>query len=93
MPGTVSDLVVQRLRTWGVTRIYGYPGDGINGLMGALRRAEGEIELRRYQEDGRALVLQRLRRMGVDLIEAPWDRISYRLIDRYLEIKRAESIG
>ena len=41
----------------------------------------------------RALVLQRLRRMGVDIIEAPWDRIGYRLIDRYLEIKRTEAIG
>jgi len=41
----------------------------------------------------RALVLQRLRQMGVDIIEAPWDRIGYRLIDRYLEIKRAEAIG
>ena len=41
----------------------------------------------------RALVLQRLRRMGVDIIEAPWEQIGYRLIDRYLEIKRAESIG
>ena len=35
---TVSDQVVQRLHDWGVRRIYGYPGDGINGLMGALDR-------------------------------------------------------
>ncbi|MDD3798305.1 MAG: DUF58 domain-containing protein [Novosphingobium sp.] len=41
----------------------------------------------------RALVLQRLRQLGVDVIEAPWDRIGYRLIDRYLEIKRAGAIG
>ncbi len=41
----------------------------------------------------RALVLQRLRQAGVDVIEAPWDRIGYRLIDRYLEIKRAGAIG
>jgi uncharacterized protein (DUF58 family) len=41
----------------------------------------------------RALVLERLRRLGVDVIEAPWEQIGYRLIDRYLEIKRAESIG
>ncbi|HVS72101.1 MAG TPA: thiamine pyrophosphate-requiring protein [Phycisphaerae bacterium] len=36
---TVSDFVVSRLSQWGIERIYGYPGDGINGLMGALRRA------------------------------------------------------
>lgn len=41
----------------------------------------------------RSLVLQRLRQMGVDIIEAPWDRIGYRLIDRYLDIKRSGAIG
>ena len=41
----------------------------------------------------RALVLQRLRRLGVDVIEAPHDAIGYRLIDRYLEAKRSEAIG
>ncbi len=41
----------------------------------------------------RALVLQRLRQLGVDVIEAPWESIGYRLIDRYFEIKRSEAIG
>ena len=41
----------------------------------------------------RTLVLTRLRRLGVDVIEAPHDAIGYRLIDRYLEKKRAEAIG
>src|SRR5690554_4447975 len=36
----VSDFVLQRLSDWGVNRIYGYPGDGINGLLGALNRSE-----------------------------------------------------
>lgn len=35
---TVSDHVLERLHAWGVRRIYGYPGDGINGLMGAFGR-------------------------------------------------------
>ena len=39
MAETVSDFLVSRLAAWGVTRIYGYPGDGINGIMGALNRA------------------------------------------------------
>ena len=38
----VADLVVERLRAWGVPRVFGYSGDGINGLMGALRRADGD---------------------------------------------------
>ena len=37
----VGDFLIERLSDWGVRRIYGYPGDGINGIMGALepRRA------------------------------------------------------
>src|SRR5690348_1842857 len=48
---TVSDFIVQRLHEWGVRRIYGYPGDGINGLMGAMNRADGEIELVRARHE------------------------------------------
>src|SRR5688500_13614195 len=44
MSKTVSDFLVERLHAWGVRRIYGYPGDGINGIMGALRRAKGAID-------------------------------------------------
>lgn len=36
----VSDFLLQRLSLWGIKRIYGFPGDGINGLMGALNRAD-----------------------------------------------------
>jgi len=41
----------------------------------------------------RKLVLGRLRRMGVDVIEAPWDAIGPRLIDRYFAIRASEAIG
>src|SRR5438128_8968259 len=44
MAETTSDFLVKRLGEWGVRRIYGYPGDGINGIMGALERAEGKID-------------------------------------------------
>jgi pyruvate dehydrogenase (quinone) len=40
---TVSDFLVERLRAWGVRRVFGYPGDGINGVVGALARATDEI--------------------------------------------------
>ena len=45
MSKLVADLILERLRAWGVHRIYGYPGDGINALLGALDRAEGDPEL------------------------------------------------
>ena len=39
MSQTVGDYLLDRLGTWGVKRIYGYPGDGINGVMGAFERS------------------------------------------------------
>jgi len=36
---TASDVLVDRLQAWGVDRVFGYSGDGINGVMGALRRS------------------------------------------------------
>src|SRR3954463_87779 len=44
MSKTVGDFFWQRLREWGVHRVFGYPGDGINGLVGALDRAQNNPE-------------------------------------------------
>src|SRR3954463_8750049 len=44
MANTVSDFFWQRLSEWGVKRIFGYPGDGINGLIGALARRGDKME-------------------------------------------------
>lgn len=41
---TVADFVVDRLVQWNVRRIFGYPGDGINGVLGAMNRRQGAIE-------------------------------------------------
>ncbi|MEP1422262.1 MAG: DUF58 domain-containing protein [Erythrobacter sp.] len=41
----------------------------------------------------RRVVLGRLRQMGVDVIEAPYDQLGYDLIDRYYTIKNSEAIG
>ena len=40
----VADYLLERLRQWGVHRIYGYPGDGINAVLGALDRSDGDPE-------------------------------------------------
>jgi pyruvate dehydrogenase (quinone) len=36
----VSDYLLERLRAWGVDHVFGYPGDGINGILAAFGRAE-----------------------------------------------------
>src|SRR4051794_35550312 len=40
MSETVGDFVLNRLREWGIEHVFGYPGDGINGLLAAWGRAE-----------------------------------------------------
>ena len=44
MSSTVSDFFWQRMSEWGIHRVFGYPGDGINGLLGALDRAKDRFE-------------------------------------------------
>jgi len=44
MADTVADFIWQRLQAWGARRVYGYPGDGIGGLIGALARLDGTID-------------------------------------------------
>lgn len=44
MAKNVAQYTIDRLHEWGIKRIFGYPGDGINGLMGALRKAEDKVE-------------------------------------------------
>jgi pyruvate dehydrogenase (quinone) len=41
---TASDFLITRISEWGLKRIYGYPGDGINGIIGAIDRANDAIE-------------------------------------------------
>jgi pyruvate dehydrogenase (quinone) len=44
MAQTCADFLIKRLHEWGITRIYGYPGDGINGILGALDRASDKVD-------------------------------------------------
>src|SRR3954454_382027 len=42
MSTTVADQLLARLRDWGVEQVFGYPGDGINGILGAFSRADDQ---------------------------------------------------
>src|SRR5215207_1540892 len=57
MSKLVADFVLERLREWGVHRIYGYPGDGINALLGALDRADGDPELIQVRHEEMAALM------------------------------------
>jgi pyruvate dehydrogenase (quinone) len=43
MPDT-AQFILNRLTKWGIKRVYGYPGDGINGLLGAFHEVGDELE-------------------------------------------------
>ncbi|WP_295658242.1 thiamine pyrophosphate-requiring protein [uncultured Nocardioides sp.] len=52
----VADVMVERLHAWGVSRLFGYSGDGINSFLGALRRAGGPHLVQARHEETAALM-------------------------------------
>jgi pyruvate dehydrogenase (quinone) len=57
MSRTVGDFIWQRLQTWGVRRVFGYPGDGIGGLIAALARTEGAIDFVQVRHEEMAALM------------------------------------
>ena len=45
MSNTVGDFILQRIKSWNVQRVFGFPGDGIAGLVAALGRDDGDDAL------------------------------------------------
>jgi pyruvate dehydrogenase (quinone) len=44
MAKTTADLLIERLIAWGVDTIFGFPGDGINGIFEALRTHQDKLK-------------------------------------------------
>ena len=57
--------------------------------VGAIGRAVAADGLLRQRDT----VLARLRQLGVDVIQVPWEQLGFAVIDRYLAIKRSGRIG
>jgi pyruvate dehydrogenase (quinone) len=53
---TVSEFLIERLHAWGVRRIFGYPGDGINGIIAAL-----DIHQKKHADAGDAIEFVQVR--------------------------------
>ncbi len=51
MAEMVADYILKRLHEWGIQRIYGFPGDGINGIMGALDRVKEQFAYVRVRHE------------------------------------------
>src|ERR671930_419853 len=48
---SVSEFILERLAAWGVKRIYGYPGDGINGLLGAFHEVGDRVQFTQVRHE------------------------------------------
>ncbi|MBS7563675.1 thiamine pyrophosphate-requiring protein [Mucilaginibacter sp. Bleaf8] len=44
MSKNVSEFIIERIHAWGIKRVFGYPGDGINGVMGALDKLKDKVD-------------------------------------------------
>jgi pyruvate dehydrogenase (quinone) len=53
----VSDFIINRLSAWGITRIFGYSGDGINGILGALSRSMAPIKFTQVRHEEMAALM------------------------------------
>lgn len=51
MSQKVSDYIIERLLSWNVKRVYGFPGDGINGIMGALNRSDNAVNFTQVRHE------------------------------------------
>jgi pyruvate dehydrogenase (quinone) len=47
----VGEFILERLSEWGVKRIYGYPGDGINGILGAFHEVGDKVEFTQVRHE------------------------------------------
>ena len=54
MTHTSGDFLMTRLIAWGVRRIFGYPGDGINGLIAAIDRTDGKLDFIQVRHEEQA---------------------------------------
>src|SRR3954453_19990940 len=57
MGDTTADFLLERLHANGVRRIYGYPGDGINAIVGALDRRRDELEFVQVRHEEAAALM------------------------------------
>ncbi|QEC48234.1 hypothetical protein FSW04_12105 [Baekduia soli] len=48
---TIAQFTLNRPADWGAKRIYGYPGDDINGLLGAFREVGDRVELTQVRDE------------------------------------------
>src|SRR5262245_31532253 len=57
MTCTAADILIDSLEDWGVEVIFGLPGDGINGIMEALRRRQDKVRFIQVRHEESAALM------------------------------------
>ena len=70
-----SDVLVDRLVAWGVDTIFGLPGDGINGVMESLRKAQDKIRFIHVRHEESAAFMACAYANSRDDWEFAWQRL------------------
>jgi pyruvate dehydrogenase (quinone)/pyruvate oxidase len=55
MAKTAADILVETMLDWGIDTIFGIPGDGINGIIEALRKQKEKIRFIQVRHEARVL--------------------------------------
>lgn len=72
MANKAADLLIDVLHDWSVEVVFGLPGDGINGIMEALRKRQNEIRFIQVRhEEAAAFMAKFTGRLGVCLATSP----------------------
>lgn len=76
MADTVADFILERLREWSIHRFYGYPGDGVNGIFGAMDRARQHLDFIsvRHEESAAFMACAHAKYTGIEKGVAGWWR-------------------
>lgn len=69
MSKSVSDFLIERLSAWNVKRIFGFPGDGINGIIGALGRATDTIDFVQVRHEEMAAFMKNTPALRVQSVQ------------------------
>ena len=57
MAKTGADILIEAIQDWGVKVVFGLPGDGINGIMEALRRRKDKIRFIQVRHEESAALM------------------------------------
>ena len=57
MAETAADILIDRINRWGVDVVFGLPGDGINGIMEALRKRKDDIRFVQVRHEEAAALM------------------------------------